>query len=77
MTTVRRNNMILIVVSAIETVSLILAIAGIPTLILALVGLSKRHDETACRRWTRAGWLTMGGILAISAIATVIDYVFS
>jgi hypothetical protein len=65
----------LLVVSAFATISLFLTIPGIPALVLAIVAkTSARSHPDRARKLTKAGWIVFASLVALTVVATVIDY---
>ena len=67
----------LLVVSSLATLSVVLILAGIPSLILAVAAIVNRSNLRRSRRLTNVGWIVFGVILGLSVAATILDYAYS
>jgi hypothetical protein len=66
----------LTIVSGLLTV-LCLFIAGLPSLVLAIVALTRTNtDPASCRRLTRIGWIILAVVLVLSLAAVVAVFAF-
>lgn len=67
------STIVLLILSALATLSCYGFIAGIPPLVLSIVALTKSStDPEGCRKLTNIGWIVFGVLLALYAAAIVI-----
>jgi hypothetical protein len=70
-----RRTLVLAIVSALSTVSIILSLPGFPALILAglAVFMWRRGSFERARRLTTIGWGVFIGVILLQIVATVFD----
>lgn len=73
-----RSTTALLVVSIVATISIVFTIPGLPTLIIAIIAkATQQSNPSLSRKLTTAGWIVLVALLALTVVATVIDYASS